>query len=200
MSSYNYDRPEQSQEYSGQPVKQDAQELPRWKRFLALFVPGIKREFKEKKLLGDQYLEAKVRTQQAIASEHAASAEVKLAEADKIRAEAEAQRIANETARMSQAKIAAASAQQNGPLSEEEFNAELAKLASLANMLKLQYGMEVDLNSKTETQLKKEGSVNEARYPLERDWSSVTIKPDEEEPTKEDSDFTSPPPSSIPTG
>lgn len=129
------------QKYAGVPNDKSKKEKSRWQKFLESVFPWLKAKWE----LGEEYLEAKVRKEQAIASEHAAGAALKLAQADKVRLEArkEAIEIAKEASRIEQAKLKEKPIEQ---LSEEESIEAAKELREYMELLKAKYGCEIELN------------------------------------------------------
>ena len=69
--------------YKGVPRKDRSLEKTQWQRFLEYLFPWLK----DKWALGNQYITAKVRKEEAQAMEHAASAQRHLAEVEKLQVE-----------------------------------------------------------------------------------------------------------------
>lgn len=139
---YNYDRPDIRQHYKGMPHDQTEAEKSLWRKFLENLFPWMKKKWE----LGDQYLEARVRKEQAIASSYAADTKLKLAQEEKVKLEAqkEALQIAEQAAKLEQQKLKQGTVDKQ--LSEEELLAEITKLAELLHILKLKYGLEMRLD------------------------------------------------------
>ena len=129
------------QNYSGTPNEQSEKEKTRWRKFLETVFPWLKAKWE----LGEEYLEARVRKEQAIASSHAADATLKLAQANKVNIEAkkEALQIAQEAARIERQKL------EESPIdqlySKEEVKEEVERIAEQLKVLKEKYGFEIRL-------------------------------------------------------
>ncbi|MEM7573076.1 MAG: hypothetical protein AAF433_09255 [Bacteroidota bacterium] len=135
MSRYNYDRPDQEQRYSGVPNEQTPEEAGKWKQFKNWFLKKLGR--------GEDYYEAKVRTQEAQANNLDADSDLKRAQAEKARAEAAF--IREQAAKLEQERLPQEVPQGMPPLTGEELEAAAAKIFAKLEQLRVIHGTKVEI-------------------------------------------------------